>query len=109
VSPYYIGKLKSLPKFRLHAARRNLCCFLITSRGDTPQYTQHPMSPKTSCSSKGNWKWQNTHSEGGRFRFFDKSNQYSRDATSSRGPGHGNSALRQKRKLPPREQKKKDY
>ena len=45
----------------------------------------------------------------GRFQSFNKSNRSSVGASGSGGHGHGNSSLGQKIKLPPREQKKKNF
>ena len=67
-----------------------------------------PTVPKASGSSKGSRKRQNKHSEDGRSQQFDESNRSFVGASGSEGRGHGNSSIGQKRKLPPREQKKKD-
>jgi hypothetical protein len=64
--------------------------------------------PKTSGSSKDSWKRQK-HSEGGRLHHVDKPNKPSVSDFGSEGHGHGNSLLGQKRKLPPHEQKKKEF
>ena len=70
----------------------------------------------TSSSSKVSWKRQK-HLEGGRsHHHLDKFNRpygvafggASVGVVGSDGHGHGNSSLGQKRKLPPREQKKND-
>jgi hypothetical protein len=62
------------------------------------------MGPKTFGSSKASWKRHNTHSEGGLSH--DKSSRTFGGAFDIEGHGYGNSSLEQKRKLPPRDQKK---
>ena len=64
-----------------------------------------PTGPKTSGS---NWKKQKKNSEDGRSHSYDKSSRPFGDAFGGEVHGHGNSSLGQKRKSPPREQKKKD-
>jgi hypothetical protein len=66
------------------------------------------MVPTPSGSGKGSWKKQKC-SEGGRPERYDKSNKPYVGASGSEAHGHGNSSLRHKRKLPPHEQKKKNF
>ena len=75
--------------------------FLATSRGDIQRQAQKSMGPKTSNSSKSDWKGQNKHSEDGRFQSFEKSSRSSGGAFGSGGPRHGNSLVGQNKKLPP--------
>jgi len=84
-----------------------LCRLPATSFGDTQRELQSTC-PKTSGPSKISWKRHIKYSEGGRSQSFDKSNRPSGGAFGSGGHVHGNFSLEQKRKLPPREQKKKD-
>jgi len=107
MSAYSLGKFSSLSDLQLHAARSNLCRLPSTSRGDSQRQLQ-PVGPKTFGSSKGSWKRQNNHPEGGHNHRYDKPNKPSLGASGSEGHGHGNSSLGHKRKLPPNEQKKKD-
>ena len=65
------------------------------------------MGPKTSGSSKSNWKGQNKHSESLNM-LISHVDIPSGGASRSGSHGHGNSSLGQKRKLSPHEQKKRD-
>jgi hypothetical protein len=66
------------------------------------------MGSKLSGSNKSTWKGQKKHSEGGRFQSFIKPNTTDGATFGSWGSRHGTSALGQKRKLPPHEQRKED-
>ena len=104
---YSLNTFKSISELQLHDVRRNLCRLPTTSRVDSQRQLQLTSS-KTSGYSKGNWNKQSKHSEDGSPQHFDKPNRPSVGAFGSEGHGHGNSSLGQKRKLPPREQNKKD-
>jgi len=54
---YSLGKFNSLSKLYLNAARSNMCRLLATSRVESQRQLQSA-GPKTSVSSKGNWKRQ---------------------------------------------------
>ena len=107
MSACFLGKFNSLSELELHVARSNLCRLQATSRVDSQRQLQ-PTGPRTFGPSKGSWKRQSKHLEGGRSQAFYKSNRPSGGASGSMGHGHGNSSFGQKRKLPPHEQKKKD-
>ncbi len=103
MSAYSLGKFNSLSDLQMYAARSTLCRLPATSRVDA--HRQLPSAgSKPSGSGKSSWK-KEKYTEGGRF---DKSNKPSIGASGSEGHGHGNSSLGHKRKLPPRDQKKKD-
>jgi hypothetical protein len=108
MSANHLRKFSCLSKLQLHTARSNLCRLPTTSRVDSQRQLQ-PTDPKTFGSSKGSWKKQNIHSEVERSHSYDKSSRPSGDASGGESHGHGDSSLGQKRKLPPHEQKKKDY
>jgi hypothetical protein len=93
MSAYSLGKFNSLSNMQLHATKSNLCRLHSTSRGDSQRQLQ-PTDPKTSKSSKGSWKRQNKHSEGGHTLRYDKPNKSYVDSSGSEGHGHGNSSLR---------------
>ena len=105
MSAYSLGKFNCLSELQLHVAISNLCRLPATSRVNTHRLLQ-PTGPKICGSSKGSWKRQNKHLEGGRSQSFDKSIRPSGGASGSEGHGHGNSSLGQKNKLPLHEQKK---
>ncbi len=96
-----------MSEFQSHAARSNLYRLPSTSRGDKKRQPQ-PTDLKPYASNKGSWKKLNKHSEGARSQYFDKTNKYSRGASSSAGYGHGNASIGHKQKLPPRKKMKKD-
>jgi hypothetical protein len=106
MSAYSLGKFNFLSDLQLHTARSNLCRLPATSRVDSQRQLPSPGS-KPFGSGRSSWKKQK-YSEGGRQKRFDKSNKPFEGASGSEGYGHGNSSQGQKRKLPPREQKKKD-
>ena len=64
--------------------------------------------PRPLVLTKSVLKRQNNNSEGGRSHYVEKSNRSSGGASDRGSHGHGNSSLRQKRKLPPHDQKKRD-
>ena len=89
----------------MHAARSILCRLPTTSRVDA-QRQLPPTGSKPSGSGKGSWKKQK-YPEGGRPERYDKSSKPFVGASVSEGHGHGNSSQGHKRKLPPREKKKR--
>jgi len=108
MSAYSLGKFNSVSELQLHVARSNLCRLPATSRVDSQRQLQ-PTSPKASIPSKGSWKRQKKHSEGGRSHSFDNSKIPYVAASSSEGHGHGNSSIGHKRKMPPHEKKIKRF
>jgi hypothetical protein len=107
MSAYSLGKFKSLSELQLHVTRSKVCRLPFTTWVDSKRQLQLTGS-KVFGSSKGSWKRQNKHSEGGRSQHFDNSNRPYAGASDIEGHGLGNSSLGHKRKLPPHEQKKMD-
>ena len=90
MSAYSLGKLNCLSEIQFHGARSNLSRLPTTFSVDSQRQLQ-PTGPKTSGYSKGSWKKQNKHSEGGRSHSYDKPNRPFGDAFGGEGHGHDSS------------------